>query len=370
MIPLIDLKAQYREIKKEVDRVIGKVSSSGWYILGEQVERFEAEFARYIGAKYAVGVASGTDAIALSLQSLGVGSGDEVLLATNAYPVAFAITTTGAVPRLVDIDSDTFNIDPKDAERRITNKTKALIAVHLYGQPANLALLKKICQNRGLYLIEDCAQAHGAKNKDKKVGTLGDIGCFSFYPTKNLGAYGDGGMAVTNNKNLAEKVRALRQYGEATGRYESSYLGRNSRLDELQAAILRVKLKYLDEWNRKRREKANLYRKLLAGVSQVKLPKETANLHHVYHLFVIRAQRRDALQEFLKRRGILTGIHYPKPIHLQPSFAFLGHKKGDFPEAEKSAAQILSLPLYPELKNEDIGRVCSEIKNFYAGQKA
>jgi len=363
MIPLVDLAGEYQSIKKEIDKAVDEVLKSGWFILGPKVEEFEKKFASYLKIKYAIGVASGTEALQLALLAAGIKAGDGVALPANAYPTVFAISAIGAIPQLVDIKAETFNIDPEKIPEMIDRRTKAIIPVHLYGQPADMEQILKIARRYKLKIIEDCAQAHGAIYKGKKVGSLGDLGCFSFYPTKNLGAYGDGGMVVTNNKKLAEKVRMLRMYGEKQ-RYQSLMLGINSRLDELQAAILLVKLRHLDEWNKKRCKIADYYRKILVGTGVV-LPQEQPFVSHIYHLFVVRVKERDKLKEFLEREGIITGIHYPSPIHFQPAFKYLNYKRGDFPQTEKACQEILSLPCYPTLGRKEINFIAQKIKAFF-----
>lgn len=361
-IPLVDLNKGWRSLKNEIDKAIKNVLSAGKFILGENVASFEREFAQYLGVSYAVGVASGTDALILSLKALGIKSGDEVIMPVNAYPTAFAVWATGAKIRLVDIDLLTFNIDPSKIEKAITSRTRAIIPVHMYGQAADMEPISNIAKKHKLFLIEDVAQAHGAVYKGKKLGTLGDVGCFSFYPTKNLGCLGDGGLVVTKNYKIAQDIRELRMYGEKK-RYQSERKSTHSRLDELQAAILRVKLKKLDLWNQKRNQIAKWYREELKN-TEVILPQEKSSGSHVYHLFVIRTRERDRLRKFLIKNRVETGIHYPLPIHLVKAFSDLGYRKGDFPEAEKTSRQILSLPCYPELTRPQVGRICKLIKNF------
>lgn len=367
MIPFVDFKSEYRAIRKEIDRAVNDVFLGGWFILGPKVRKFEERFARYLGVKYAIGVASGTEALSLSLLASGIGIGDGVIVPANAYPTVFSISAIGAIPQLVDIVPETFNIDPARIEETINRKTRAIIPVHLYGQAADMGSILKIAKKNKLAVIEDCAQAHGATYENKKVGTLGHLGAFSFYPTKNLGAYGDGGMVVTNSRRLAEKARRLRMYGEKS-RYRSYLPGLNSRLDEIQAAILLVKLKYLDKWNQKRQKTAAYYREFLAD-SPVVLPQASPSVNHVYHLFVIRTKRRDELEKFLKNQGVLTGVHYPSPIHFQPAFKNLGYQKGDFPETEKACREILSLPCYPGIKEKAIAFIAEKIKDFYEERK-
>ena len=362
-IPTIDLRLQYDSIKEEVDRAIADTLERGWFILGENVREFEKEFAGYCGVKHASGVASGTDALHISLLACGVGNGDEVITTSlSAIASAFAVTYTGAKPVFTDIDPETFNMDVADMERRITKKTKAIIPVHLYGNPCDMDPIMEIAEKRGLVVIEDCAQAHGAEYKGRKVGSIGHIAAFSFYPTKNLGAYGDGGAVLTDSDELAEKVEMLRNYGQKT-RYYHLMKGFNSRLDELQAAILRVKLRKLDQWNDSRRSNAHLYDKLLEQ-SDVVTPAEKEYAKHIYHLYVIRSKRRDELRAWLKANGILTDVHYPIPLPLQEAYKELGFGSGSFPVVEKAVKEIISLPMFPELKNEDIEKVAQSIKLF------
>ena len=373
MIPVFDTTRQIKKYRRQFIKTIDEVMSKGNFILGSKVAQFEKEFAAYTGVKFAVGVASGTDALMLSMQALGINNpGEEVIMPANSYPTAFAVVSTGARPRLVDIDGS-FNIDPLKIEKAITAKTRAIIAVHLFGQPADLQKIMQTANKYNLPLIEDCAQAHGAVYKNptlpsglrgasKKVGSIGKIGCYSFYPTKNLGAFGDGGMIVTNDEKLFKKIKLLRMYGEEE-RYKSVLQGRISRLDEIQAAILSVKLQYLDKWNERRREIAGKYRSHLEN-SPCRLPPALPFTKHVYHLFVIRTKKRDLLKNYLEKKGIATGIHYPVPIHLVPSFKSLGYKEGDFPESEKAAKEILSLPMFPELKDSEIVKVAQEINSF------
>ena len=362
MIPISDTKSQYLSIKKEIDAAIQQVLDSSWFILGENVAAFEKEFADYLGAKHAIGVSSGTEAIHLALRACGIQSGDEVITVPNtAVPTVCGITSAGAKPVFVDIDPENYNMDPGQIEDKMTPRTKAILPVHLYGQAADMEPILKIAKKRKLKVIEDACQAHGAEYKGKKAGTLGDAGCFSFYPSKNLGAYGDGGMVVTNDEGIAEKVHMLRNYGQKD-RYHHYLKGFNSRLDEIQAAILRVKLRHLDAWNRKRKELAKLYNSLLRDA--VKTPTEKSYAGHIYHLYVIRTGKRDELQKFLKEKEIGTNIHYPIPIHLQEAYQDLEYKRGDFPTAEDCALNILSLPLFPELSEEQVNSVAKAIKAF------
>jgi dTDP-4-amino-4,6-dideoxygalactose transaminase len=364
-VTFVDLKRQYKYLKKDIDRAICKVLKSTHFILGEEEQKFEREFAEYCGAKYGIGVASGTDALLISLRALGIGNGDEVITTPNTFTATVdAIVRNRARPVLVDIDPDTYNIDAAKIEKKITKKTKAIIPVHLYGLPAEMGRIMKIARKHKLFVVEDAAQAHGAEYKERKAGSFGITGCFSFYPAKNLGAYGDGGMIITSNKQLAEKLRMLRNYGSRK-KYYHDFVGYNSRLDEIQAAILRVKLKHLNKWENKRRKHAALYRKLLKSINEIVLPEEVKDLKHVYHLFVIRTKQRNALQKYLGSKGIQTGIHYPIPIDLEKAYRFLGYRKGDFPVTEKYDKEILSLPMFPELTDKEIRYTCREIVKFF-----
>ncbi|MCK4462781.1 MAG: DegT/DnrJ/EryC1/StrS family aminotransferase [Candidatus Omnitrophica bacterium] len=362
MIPFVDLKRQYNSIKDEIDTKINEVLESTNFILGEKVEAFEHEFANYCGVKYGVGVASGSDALFLSLKALGIGKGDEVITVPNTYiATANAIAQNGAKPVFVDITPEMYCIGLGEIEEKITEKTKAILPVHLYGHPASMDAICDIATKYDLYIIEDACQAHGAESFGDKTGYLGNAGCFSFYPSKNLGCAGDGGMIVTYHKELAEKIKMLRDYGQKTKNHHE-VIGYNSRLDEIQATMLRVKLKYLDEWNNKRREHARLYNELLKEVEGIETPFESDYVKHIYHLYVIRSKNRDKLQQYLTSNGISTGIHYPIPIHLQKAYKYLKYKKGDFPITEEYVNEILSLPMYPELRDDEIERVCEKIK--------
>jgi dTDP-4-amino-4,6-dideoxygalactose transaminase len=354
---------QYRLIKNEIDEAINNCLESGWYILGNNVKVFEKEFAAYCGAKFGIGVGNGLEALQLALIAYGVGNGDEVITVANtAVATALAISSTGATPVFVDIDPETYQIDTSKVEKKITKKTKAVLPVHLFGHPANLDPLLEIAVRDNLLVIEDACQAHGTEYKGKKVGTLGQVGCFSFYPTKNLGGCGDGGMIITNDEKTAEKIYSLRNYGQKT-RYIHQYKGLNSRLDEIQAAILRVKLKYLDEWNEKRRRIAKQYNEFFEG-TEIICPKEATYAKHIYHLYVIRSPKRDKLQNFLERKGISTLIHYPIPIHLQEAYSELGLSKGSLPVTEKMCKQILTLPIFPELSENQIQEIGNSINTF------
>jgi dTDP-4-amino-4,6-dideoxygalactose transaminase len=359
-------RAQYLGHQAEIDAAIAAVLDGNRYILGPQTQAFEQEFAAYLGVRFASGVGSGTEALHVALRACHIGAGDEVITVSHtAVATVAAIELAGATPVLVDIDPITYTIDPEKIEAAITPRTKAIIPVHLYGAAAPLQPIVDLARRHSLTVIEDCAQAHGARyaSRDRVVGSFGDVACFSFYPTKNLGAIGDGGLVATNNPAIAENLNLLRQYGWRE-RYVSEVTGWNTRLDELQAAILRVKLHHLDEDNAKRRKLAALYDELLAGV--VTIPIEPVNSRHVYHLYVIRHPQRDALMQFLRERGIGTAIHYPVPIHLQPAYRGRLGDVGSLPETEKAAREIISLPMYPELSEEDVRAVAQTIREFAA----
>jgi dTDP-4-amino-4,6-dideoxygalactose transaminase len=363
MVQFSNPKAQYLSYKAEIDKAIAETLESGWYILGEQTKLFEQEFAEYIGAKYAIGVGSGTEALHVALTACGVGPGDEVItVAHTAVATVSAIELCGASPIFADIEEDFYTIDPSNIEKLISPKTKAIIAVHLYGLPANLKEIIPLAKKYNLIVIEDCAQCHGSTYEGKKLGSIGDIACFSFYPTKNLGAIGDGGAIVTNDLNLAEKVLLIREYGWAQ-RYISHIPGWNSRLDELQAAVLRVKLRTLDEDNDRRLKIAAIYDRGLRGTELI-LPAKRQAGTHVYHLYVVRSQKRDKLKEFLQEKSIGTGIHYPVPIHRQK--AYIGRLKGNnsLEVTERVSKEILSLPMYPELPSADLQSTIQAIKEF------
>lgn len=362
-VPFVDLKAEYRSIGVEVRSAMADVLRNSDFVLGKALCEFENDFAEYCDVRYAVGVASGTSALELALRAYEIGPGDEVITAANTYiATAFAISYTGATPVLVDVDTETYTIDVALIERAITDRTRAIIPVHLYGHAADMDPILDLARRHELIVIEDACQAHGAKYKGRPVGSLGHAAAFSFYPAKNLGAYGDGGMVVTNNANIAAVLRQLRNYG-STEKYHHVRLGYNHRLDTLQAAILRVKLHHLDTRNAARRRHAERYRALLADTDIV-LPHVARNVEHVYHLFVIRTRDRDGLRAHLASHGIETGIHYPIPIHLQPAYRDLGYENGSFPNTEKCARQILSLPMYAELTQDAIQYVAEVIRDF------
>jgi len=371
MVPFVDLTRQHRRIEKEILSATKKVYEKGRFILGEEVLAFEKEFARYCGVRHGVGVGSGTDALFLALKAAGIGEGDGVVTVANSFiATALAISFTGAKPLFVDIDPGTYTMDPDKLElflkrekaKKGGRKIKAILPVHLYGHPAEMDSIMEIADRYGLIVIEDACQAHGAKYGGRRVGSFGALSCFSHYPTKNLGGYGDGGMVVTDHKKYAEKIRLLRSYGEKK-RYHHVLKGGNSRLDELQAAMLRVKLKYLDQWNEERRRSAKIYTEALAPLGVV-CPLEMTAARHVYHLYVIRTKKRDALQAFLKKRGIETLIHYPRPIHLQKAYGELEYRKGDLPLTKQSSRKILSLPFFPGMTPSEMKEVAEAIQCF------
>ncbi len=363
MIPVANPLAQYLAHRAEVDEAIGRVLAGGRYILGPEVEAFEAEFAAYVGVRFGIGVASGTDALVLALRAAGVGPGDEVVTVSHtAVATVAAIELAGARPVLVDIEPDYYTLDPARLERAIGPRTRAVVPVHLYGQPADLGPILEVARRYGLRVVEDCAQAHGAVYRGRRVGAWGDLGAFSFYPTKNLGGFGDGGMVVTDDPELAGRVRLLREYGWAE-RYVSSVAGFNSRLDELQAAVLRVKLRHLEADNRRRAEIAARYDAGLAGTA-VRPPKVRPGATHVYHLYVVRSGRREELRAFLARRGVGTAVHYPVPVHLQPAYRGRVRVAGSLAETERAAREVLSLPIYPELTDGEVATVIESIRAF------
>lgn len=362
-IPLVDLQAQYRVIGDEVDAAIRRVISATSFILGPEVATFEKAFAAYCGAEHCVGVSSGTAALELALRALGVGAGDEVITTAHTFiATAEAISAVGAVPVFVDIDPVTFNLDPGLVEQAITPQTRAVMPVHLYGQPANMTRINQIAREHGLWVIEDAAQAHGALWNGQRPGVLGDVACFSFYPGKNLGAYGDAGAVVTNRAEVAEKVRLLRNHGRRD-KYVHEEIGFGERLDALQAAILGAKLPHLEGWTAARNRLAERYSQLLADV-EIDLPQVAPEARHAWHLYVVRTPRRDELLRHLHAQGIGAGVHYPLPLHLQPAYAALGGGPGDLPVTEAVAETCLSLPLYPEMTDEQQDRVVQAIEEF------
>jgi dTDP-4-amino-4,6-dideoxygalactose transaminase len=364
-IPMVDLKAQFEQVRDEAERVVIEVLASARYINGPNVQAFEGELAGYCGTKHAVGTASGTDALELALRAFGIGPGDEVITTPFTFAASIeAIYLAGASPVFADIDPETFNIDPSKIPGRITKRTKAMIAVDLYGHVARMNEITEIARAHDLNVIEDAAQAIGATHNGKRAGGLGDVGVLSFYPSKNLGACGDAGALVTDDDDLCERLKLLRDHGSRGG-YIHETLGRNSRLDELQAAILRVKLRRLDGWIEARRRLAASYDDLLPG-SGVQIPEVAPECRHNYYLYTIRAERRDALKEYLARQRIASVVYYPVPMHLQEAFAEARGKAGDFPEAERASREVLSLPCAPELSPAQIERVAAAIGGFYS----
>ncbi len=365
-VPFLDLKVQYESIKHEINFAIQKVCENCAFAGGPYVAEFEKAFAEFCGTKYAVGVGNGTDALWAALIALGIGGDDEVITSPNTFmATAEAITFCGAKPVFVDVDEQTYNIDPNLIESAVTPRTKAIIPVHLYGQPADMDAIMEIAARHNLYVIEDACQAHGAEYKGRRAGSMGIAGCFSFYPGKNLGAYGEAGAVVTNNAELAGKIRMFRDHGQQK-KYYHSMVGWNARMDGIQGAILSVKLKHLNEWNQARRRNAKLYNELLANVDEITTPLEKDYAAHIYHIYAVRTRNRDALISALAAEDIHCGIHYPIPIHLQEAYRFLGYKQGSFPVAEKCAAEQVSLPMFPELTAGQIRRVCGGIKNYMA----
>ncbi len=360
-IPLIDLVAQYRAIQPEIDEAIRQVLESGHFILGPNVAAFEREVAEYLEVEMGVGVASGTDALVLALRALEIGSGDEVIVpAYTFFATAEAVMLVGATPVFVDMDSDTYGLNVQQVAERINERTKAVIPVHLYGYPADMRPLLELAREHGLKVIEDNAQAFGAEYEGRKTGSLGDVGCLSFFPSKNLGGYGDGGMIVTNDAEVARRVRMLRTHGWSK-KYFPEMVGYNSRLDELQAAILRVKLRHVDGWNDARRKLAQFYTEQFAGTA-VRVPYEDEKARHVYHLYMVRVDDRDHVQQYLKENGIATALYYPQPVHLVEPCRHLGYEEGDFPVAEQASREALAIPFYPEMSEEQARAVASVLK--------
>jgi dTDP-4-amino-4,6-dideoxygalactose transaminase len=366
-VPMVDLLAQLERIRPEVDAAVARVLQSTQFVHGEDCGRLEEEFAAYCGARYAVAVANGTDALALALRAYGVGPGDEVVTAASTFiATGEAILLNGARPVFVDVDPETFTMDPEALESAITTRTRVILPVHLYGHPAPMAAINRIAGRHGLPVLEDAAQAHGAEENGRRAGSLGHAACFSFYPGKNLGAYGDAGMVVSSDEAFIARVRQVANHGAGASRYDNLVLGTNSRLDTLQAAILRVKLRHLPRWDEERRERVRAYTEALADVPGLLLPRERAGSRSAWHLFTVRTPDRDALHAHLKAQGIAAAVHYPKPIHLQPAMAAAGGKEGDFPVSERLSREVLSLPLYSELPLDDLRRVAAEVKSFRA----
>ena len=364
-VPQFTTARQFATIETEVRQAIERVLDSNWFVLGNELEAFEQEFARFCGVSHCVGVGNGTDAIELSLRACGVGPGDEVIIpAFTANFTALAVTATGAIPVLVDVVAETATLNPAHMAPAITAATKAIVPVHLYGQPAEMGAINEIAKQHDLWVVEDVAQAHGAVYRDQRVGSLGDLGAFSFYPTKNLGAYGDGGAVVTNNPELAARLRLLRHGGIAE-EYMSVVKGRNSRLDELQAAILRAKLPYLNAWSERRRAIARGYTEMLNHVEALETPSDIADRYHVYHLYAIQCEVRDALASFLAERGIGTKVHYPHALHQLEAYPEWHSLAGQFPNAERLARTVLSLPMFPEVTDEEVDAICASVLGFF-----
>ena len=360
-VPFVDLKAQYRRIREEVHRALDAVMEKAAFVLGDAVRDFEAAFAARHGVKHCVAVSSGTSALHAALVAMGIGPGDEVVVPANTFiATAEAVSHCGATPRFADVGEDDYCLDPASLESAITARTKAVIPVHLYGQPAEMDEIVRVAERHGLEILEDCSQAHDAEYRGRKVGTFGRAAAFSFYPSKNLGAYGEAGAVLTNDPALAEKVRMLRDHG-GRKKYHHEFVGYNYRMDGFQGAVLGVKLRYLAEWTERRRRAAARYRELLDGLP-VRLPREKPHVRHVYHLFVIRVAERDRVAAALNDKGIATGVHYPIPLHLSEAYRELGYREGDFPVAEAASKEILSLPIYPELTDEQMDYVAKCLK--------
>ncbi len=367
-VPFLDLKAQYHSIKNEVDKKLIEVCENTAFTMGPFVEEFEKKFSEYLGVKHFVATSTGTSALHTALLAFGIGNGDEVLVPVNTFTAtAEAVVMVGAKPVFVDNDPLTYNMDVSKIEQLITHKTRAIIPVHLYGQPADMEKIGEIASKHNLIVIEDCAQAHGAKFKGKMVGTFGHAACFSFYPGKNLGSYGEGGGVATNSDDIAEKMDKIRNHGSKI-KYVHEFVGYNYHMHGFQGAVLTIKLKYLDGWNKRRREIAEKYTEKLKDIKDLSLPYVQKDCEHVFHLYVIRTSFREELRQFLNDNGVGTNIHYPYPLHLQESYKFVGYKQGDFPIAEEYAPKLLSLPMYPEMTDEQIDYVVSKIKEFYKGK--
>jgi dTDP-4-amino-4,6-dideoxygalactose transaminase len=362
-IPLLDLQAQYMQIKDKMDKAVLDVIQGGRYILGPEVKELEKEIAEYCGTKNGIGVANGTDALLLVLKAWGIGPGDEVITSPfTFFASAEVISQVGATPVFVDVEPETLNIDVKLLESKINERTKAIIAVHIFGQMADMDSLMQLANKHNLLVLEDACQAIGAEYKGKKAGSIGHAGCFSFFPTKNLGGYGDGGMIVTDDATLAEKIRVLRAHGSKV-KYHHTDIGYNSRLDEIQAAILRVKFPHLDNWNDARREKARLYTSWLNGTAYI-TPCEAPEQKHVFHLYILRSDKREAVMKELQQRGISTAIYYPVPLHLQEVYSSLGYRRGDMPVAEQATHEAFAIPLFPELTKEQMEYIVATLKEL------
>lgn len=370
MIPIVDLKRQYKQTGEEIEKAVVEVLRSGAYILGPNTKALEQEFSEYLGVKHSIGLNSGTDALHLALRALDIGKGDEVItVAFTFVATTESIEIVGATPVFVDINPDTFNIDAKAIEDKITPRTKAIMPVHLYGQPADMDVIMEVAKRHNLYVIEDCCQAIGATYKGKKVGTFGDVGAYSFFPTKNLGGMGDGGMATTNSDYIKDRMIALRNHGGAI-RYHHDEIGVNSRLDEIQSAILRVKMNYIDEWNSKRREVAKRYTELFKDCPDVVTPKELDDTYCVYHQYTIKVPNRDEVQKMLQENGVGAMIYYPIPLHMQKVHAHLGYKTGDLPHTEENTKLVMSLPMFAELTAEEQKEIADKVKDAIAKSKA
>jgi dTDP-4-amino-4,6-dideoxygalactose transaminase len=366
-VPQMDLAAQYRAIGGEIRDAVAMVLASQQFVLGREGAALEQEIAALCGVRHGIGVASGTDALILALRAVGVRAGDEVVLPPFTFvATGSAVSALGARPVFADIDRATFNLTAQQISRRITRNTRAIVVVHLYGLAADMDPIRAVANEHGLPVVEDNAQAIGAKYKGRPTGSLGDIACLSFYPTKNLGAYGDAGMITTDSRELDSRLRTLRNHGQSS-RYNSTEAGWNSRLDEIQAAILRVKLGHLKAWENARRDNAARYAKHLGGIAGIEVPLVPDDCEHVFHQYTIRAQRRDELQKFLTEREIGNAVYYPVPLHLQPIYGVLGKTRGSFPEAEKAAAEAISLPMFPELRADQIEHVAKTVAEFYGG---
>ncbi len=365
-VPLVDLVRQYKRLKKEIDAAVREVLAGAHFIQGPNFDAFAQEFAQYCGASYCIPMANGTDSLILTFRALGIGPGDEVILPSMTFiATAGAVSNCGATPVFADIREDSFCLDPAQIEAKITPKTKAILPVHLYGHPADMDPILALAAKHQLSVIEDSCQAHGAKYRGRKIGSMGRAGCFSFYPSKNLGAFGDGGATITNDEALAARLRRLVGHGSEGDRYNFVEIGTNSRLDEIQAAVLRVKLRYLDEENAARRDTAALYQDLLQGVGDLRLPLALPECEPVYHLYVIRTQKRQELHDWLRKDGIMVQVHYPSPLHLVKPYQSLGYKPGSLPVSEQASAQALSLPMFGDLKKSEIRRVARSVRQFF-----
>lgn len=361
-VPFLDLKSHHAPMLTEINGAIRDVIESNAFAGGPFVERFEEDFAAYCNSSYAIGLGSGTEALWLTLMALGVGPGDDVITVPNTFmATAEAITYCGARPVFVDVDERTYTLDPDSLPQAVTAKTKAIIPVHLFGQPADMDSILKFARHRGLFVIEDACQAHGAEYQRRRAGTLGDAGCFSFYPGKNLGAFGEAGAVVTDNAELQEKIRILRDHGQVR-KYHHTMIGWNCRMDGIQAAALRVKLRYLEKGNQLRRSHAAHYDQALSGMEEIVTPAHSADVRHVYHVYAIRVQERDEIMRLLGEKGIGCGVHYPIPVHLQEAYRSLGYAQGDFPIAERCAAEFISLPMFPELTSAQLEIVVQGVK--------